>query len=56
MLQLMHGASVGTGYYGDPEDVTLYETINITCSSCDRLIYRKEMEKTVSAYSQYSPE
>jgi hypothetical protein len=46
MIKTMHATNVETGYYGDPESVELFEVIDITCSGCDRLIYRKEIEKS----------
>lgn len=53
MIQTLHSTEVETGYYGDPESVNLREIIDITCSSCERLIYRKEIVKTTGTYEQY---
>lgn len=50
MIKTLHSASVETGYYGDPESVDLYELIEITCSSCARPIYRKEIEKRTGTW------
>jgi hypothetical protein len=45
MMQMLEACSVNLGYYGDPESVDL--TIDITCDGCARLIYRKEVERSV---------
>ena len=50
MIRTLHKTEVTTGYYGDPEDVDLSEVIDITCTSCERLIYRKEVEKRLYPY------
>lgn len=50
MIQTLHKTEVETGYYGDPESVELFEVIDITCHNCKRLIYRKEISKSLSAY------
>jgi hypothetical protein len=39
------------GYYGEPEYVELHAKIEITCNSCQRLIYRKEIEKRTGTYT-----
>jgi hypothetical protein len=51
MIKTLHSAEVGTGYYGDPESIDLIEHMDITCASCNRLIYRKEIEKRISAWA-----
>lgn len=45
MIKTFHITEVETGYYGEVDGVNLSELIDITCSSCERLIYRKEIEK-----------
>lgn len=50
MIKTLHTTEVEVGYYGDPEAVELCELIDITCSSCDRLIYRKEITKRTDTY------
>ncbi len=50
MIQTFHSTEVETGYYGELEGVELQELIDITCSSCERMIYRKEITKQTSAY------
>ena len=56
MVSVLHRTGVETDYYGDPEYVQLQAKIDITCESCNRLIYRKEIEKTTSGtyLSKYS--
>lgn len=44
MIKVFAEAEVETGYYGEPEGVGLTATIDVTCSTCSRLIYRKEVE------------
>lgn len=43
MIRVLAESEVSTGYYGDPDGVTTQATIDVTCSSCNRLIYRKEV-------------
>jgi hypothetical protein len=50
MIKTLHSTEVETGYYGDPEDVLLRELIDITCHACERLIYRKEIEKRTGTW------
>lgn len=50
MVKTLHSTQVDMGYYGDPEAVHLFECIDITCSSCKRLIYRKEIQKELGTY------
>lgn len=42
MVRVFAESQVSTGYYGDPDGVNTEATIDITCRSCGRLIYRKE--------------
>jgi hypothetical protein len=51
MIKTLHSSEVEMGYYGDcVVDVELKEVIDITCSSCSRLIYRKEITKHIDYY------
>lgn len=43
MIRTLTDATLEIGYYGDPGALHLYETIDITCKNCKRLIYRKEI-------------
>jgi hypothetical protein len=51
MIETLHITEVETGYYGDVERVNLWNQIDITCSSCERLIYSKQVVKSISAYA-----
>lgn len=54
MIETLHTSELDCGYYaGDPIDVTLYELVDITCSSCERLIYRKEIVKDLDRGKEY---
>lgn len=50
MIETFHSTEVETGFYGEVEWVNLEEMIDITCRSCDRLIYRKEITKLTRPY------
>lgn len=43
MLSVMAATEVENGYYGEVEGTPTWVDIDITCSSCDRLIYRKQV-------------
>ena len=51
MISVLHQTEVEVGYYGDPETVELQEKIDITCESCERTIYRKEIKKSLGTYA-----
>jgi hypothetical protein len=53
MIKTLHSTEVETGYYGTLEGVDLEELIDITCTSCNRLIYRKEIRKRMCPYGNY---
>lgn len=44
MIKTLTNATLDIGYYGDPGALHLFETVDITCSNCKRLIYRKEIQ------------
>ncbi len=44
MIRVMAESEVETGYYGDATGVETKATIDVICHSCQRLIYRKEVE------------
>lgn len=50
MIKTLHATEVETGYYGEPESVELHEKIDISCSSCERAIYRKEIKKRTGTW------
>lgn len=50
MIRTLHSTEVETGYYGDPESVTIYEKIEIKCDACKRLIYSKEIQKKTGTW------
>ena len=50
MVKVLHSTEVEVGYYGDPEAVELTAVIDVTCESCNRLIYRKEVQKKMGTY------
>ena len=45
MIEVFEEASVEQGWYGGVASISLTQTIDITCESCKRLIYRKEICK-----------
>jgi hypothetical protein len=51
MVRMLHRTEVETGYYGELEGVGVQALLDIHCASCERLIYRKEITKNTSAYS-----
>lgn len=51
MITTLHSSEVEMGYYRDcVSSIELREVIDITCGSCDRLIYRKEIRKDIGYY------
>lgn len=51
MLQVFAEASLERGYYeGDVSVDTIDVTIDVTCSSCNRLVYRKEVTRYGNDY------
>lgn len=42
MVQVLAEAEIADGYYGDYSIEHIDVTIDVTCSSCKRLVYRKE--------------
>lgn len=51
MITILHKTKVEKGYYeGDIDGVDVSTKIDITCASCKRLIYRKEVVKRTSGY------
>lgn len=57
MLELMAQSEVETGYYGDIEAAATWVNLDITCSSCDRLIYRKQVcsHNTLWGWKELTP-
>lgn len=46
MLHIYASADIELGYYeGEIDGVTTDIKIDVTCSSCDRLVYRKEIRR-----------
>jgi hypothetical protein len=43
MMQISAEVETETGYYGDENIIGAYANVDITCSSCKRLVYRKEI-------------
>ncbi|TAL43859.1 MAG: hypothetical protein EPN91_05745 [Salinibacterium sp.] len=43
MISVFAESEISTGYYGDPEGCETTAIIDVTCESCKRLIYRKEV-------------
>lgn len=43
MIKGYSDATEETGYYGESYIISIDTTIDITCSSCNRLVYRKEI-------------
>lgn len=46
MMKVFTNAEMETGYYGDRYLDTLETVVDVTCSSCKRLVYRKEIRET----------
>lgn len=43
MISVLAASEISTGYYGDPDGCETVATIDVTCGSCNRLIYRKDV-------------
>ena len=43
MISVFANAEFETGYYGDSHVESIHMTVDVTCSSCKRLVYRKEI-------------
>ncbi|MDP3938240.1 MAG: hypothetical protein Q8R92_08900 [Deltaproteobacteria bacterium] len=50
MMQVYAKADLEVGYYGDVDGVQIDMTIDVTCSSCNRVVYRKECRGDLSMY------
>lgn len=53
MISVMNATEVETGYYGELEGVDCWTDIDITCSKCNRLIYRKQIAKRTNAHGNW---
>ena len=53
MVRVLATAEVETGYYpGDPVSVEAIDAcIDVTCSTCNRLVYRKEIRIVSDTYN-----
>lgn len=52
MLKVYAEGDYDFGYYPGDFDVDGYDvTIDVTCSSCNRLVYRKEVRQDLDRYS-----
>jgi len=52
MIAIWNEAGIERGYYeGEIDRVNITSKIDITCSSCKRLIYRKEIHKRADDWS-----
>lgn len=45
MLELLDLSVTNDGYYPGDQDYTVAMTIDIECDGCERLIYRKEVDR-----------
>jgi hypothetical protein len=45
MVKVFASTKVEQGWYGELEGVDLYVNIDVTCSKCKRLVYRKEVSR-----------
>ena len=43
MVKVLANAELADGYYGESHVDTIDVKIDVTCSTCHRLVYRKEM-------------
>lgn len=46
MMKVFTNAEMETGYYGDRYLMELETVVDVTCSTCKRLVYRKEVRET----------
>lgn len=52
MITMLQATELELGYYGDVESVNIQTKLDITCASCSRLIYRKEITKQRSGWDE----
>lgn len=51
MISVLNESTIEWGYYeGETYGVDVKTNIDVTCSSCKRLIYRKEIVRRTSGY------
>jgi len=50
MMNVYAEADVEQGYYGGVDGVTVDMLIDVTCSSCKRVVYRKEIRGPMDMY------
>lgn len=50
MIRVLAESEVEEGYYGGVDDIETVATIDVTCHSCKRLIYRKEVRGSTHTY------
>lgn len=52
MVKVFANTKAETGYYGELEGIDVVVNIDITCSKCKRLVYRKEVSKECRGYGE----